>query len=143
MSGNFRSYSASSISASSLPRRHKRKMNHRLTTFYELPRLDEMVLLQEIATPSDVGHSRVERIRSTSVNEQLERYNRWLPFVKLSNPGAKVRSTAMELQQTVHEINSMVAEMMIKFDRKIIELYICMSSFLCLPSQLLLTLFTF
>lgn len=95
---------------------------NKLTTFYEVPRLDEMVLLQEIATPCEFSHSKTERSRTTSINEQLDRYNRWLPFAQSSVPGKDVRSAALDLQQSIHEMNSFVAKMMIKFDKKIVEL---------------------
>ena len=81
-----------------------------------------MVLLKPIPTPYDPSHGKAESNRTSHIREQLDRYNSWLPFVSSSSPDRKVRSAAAELQQIVHEINLDIAEMMIRFDRKMLEL---------------------
>ena len=99
----------------------EKKHNGRLITSYRLPRLDEMVLLQPISTRSD-GASKDEKTRVDKINERLDTYNRWLAFVPDSRPGRSVRTAAQEMQQSVHDLNEMIASMMIKVDQKIADL---------------------
>lgn len=102
-------------------KKKKKKYAARLNTSYWLPRLDEMVLLHPISTRAD-GQSKEEKTRVVSVNDQLEKYNRWLAFTQPSRPGKNVRSTATDLQLAVHELNALIASMMIKVDQKIADI---------------------
>jgi hypothetical protein len=100
-------------------KKKKKKNMARLTTSYWLPRLEEMVLLEPIATRAD-GASKEEKSRVEKINDQLVRYNRWLTFV--GTPGNGVRSTATDLQLSVHELNAQIANMMLQVDQKIAQL---------------------
>ena len=88
------------------------KKKERMVTSFSLPRIDEMVLLQKVATRGDTSSCAMERSRTRSINEQLNRYNRWLLFTQLSNASQNVRAAGMDLQETVHEMNVMISEMM-------------------------------
>ncbi|KAK5175187.1 uncharacterized protein LTR77_000324 [Saxophila tyrrhenica] len=101
-------------------KKKKKKDQARLNTSYWLPRLDEMVLLHPISTRSD-GVSKEEKTRVVMVNEQLEKYNRWLPFIQSSKPGRNVRNAGTDLQVAVHDLNALVAGMMIKIDQRIAD----------------------
>jgi hypothetical protein len=99
----------------------KKKNAGRVTTSYSLPKLDEMVLLQPIATKSD-ALIKEEKTRCETANEALVKYNRWLAFVQPSKPGKNVRGAAMELQNSVHELNSFISGMMLQIDQKLANL---------------------
>lgn len=107
--------------AASAKKKKKKKSTSRLITSYRLPRLDEMVLLQPISTRAE-GSSKAEKSRKETINERLETYNRWLAFVPPGKPGRGVRNAAMELQQSVHDLNTTIADLMIQVDRKIADL---------------------
>jgi hypothetical protein len=111
------------------PKKLKRKMNTKATTSYLLPRLDDMVLLKPIATPCEDRDDfkepvlAVEKTRTATISQHLDRYNRWLAFADASASDKKTRSTALELQETVHDINDTIGRMMMEIDRKILELH--------------------
>ena len=102
-------------------------MNTKSISSFLLPKLDDMVLLKPIATPCDDRDdfrepSLMEKTRTATISQHLDRYNRWLAFAETSSSGKKVRSTAMDMQQAVHDLNSTIANMMMEIDRKILSL---------------------
>lgn len=110
------------------PSKPKRKMNTKSTTSFLLPRLDDMVLFKPIATPCDDRDDfkepfLSEKSRAVTISQHLDRYNRWLAFADTSAAGKNVRSTALDLQETVHDLNSTISRMMREIDRKILELH--------------------
>ena len=108
------------------PKKLKRKMNTKATTSYLLPRLDDMVLLKPIATPCEDRDDfkepvlAVEKTRTATISQHLDRYNRWLAFADASASDKKTRSTALELQETVHDINSTIGRIIIYIYRMIL-----------------------
>lgn len=102
-------------------KKKKKKDKARLITSYWLPRLDEMTLLKPISTRAD-GASKEEKTRVEQINQRLTDYNRWLTFVPKSAPGRQVRAAAGGVQESVHELNSLIARMMMQVDQKIADL---------------------
>ena len=86
------------------PKKKKKGKAGKQYTSYRLPRLDEVVLLQPISTRAD-GQQKEENSRLATVDDQLERYNRWLAFTQASRPAKDVRSTAADIQLAVYELN--------------------------------------
>lgn len=80
-----------------------------------------MCLLKPISTRAD-GASKEEKTRVESINSRLVDYNRWLTFVPRTAPGKQVREAAGGVQESVHELNSLIAKMMMQVDQKIADL---------------------
>ncbi len=109
------------------PKQPKKRMNSKSTSSFLLPRLDDIVLFKPIATPCDDRDDfkdplLMEKTRIATISQQLDRYNRWLAFAETSNSAKRVRSTAMNMQQAVRDLNLTIADMMIEIDRKIVSL---------------------
>lgn len=110
------------------PKKAKKKMNSRSTTLFLLPKLDDMVLFKPIVTPCDDRDDfkeplSAEKTRIATISQHLDRYNRWLAFADASSSSKRMRSAALDMQQTVHDINSTISKMMMEIDRKVLELH--------------------
>ncbi|KAK3704171.1 hypothetical protein LTR37_014011 [Vermiconidia calcicola] len=104
-------------------KKKKKKTMSPLLTMYCLPRIDEMVLFKPMTSSStEPCVPGEESSRTASVREIFEKYNRWLALVKMARSMKEVRATAMDLQQSVHELNTFFAEMMMQVDREILDL---------------------
>ena len=115
--------------ASSRPqaKKTKKRMNNELTASFLLPRLDDMVLFKPITIPCDDRDyyrdlGSMERTRMANIGKELERYNRWLEFAERSSSETKIRSTAVDLQRSVRDINLTISNMMLEIDQKILTL---------------------
>jgi hypothetical protein len=81
----------------------------------------EMVLLKPVNTDND-AYIPNGQMRYKILNEQLEQYNRWLRFVNPSRPGREVRNAGKLMQRSIHDLNAIVANMVLELDSKLGEI---------------------